>query len=405
MLVQLLFAIAIVLPGLLTIVHITRGIKNPEAWLLGMTPMDSNKVTLFFNGEINLGPKATRRYWQLLTGASLIAPFINLCTYQDGTSEALLLSLFMLVPGFIAAVVTLQARSGVGFDQDEMEELMDGVGRKVMENRSLPTVQSFLKGISSVRDRRYYPVVFDLLVDWGGPSTLDNLGYMQQRLAGRERKTKMDRRVENQMRSLQSLYGKQAKEPDLPTVRKLLETGYWKRVFQDFDLVVQRESATPTKVLLGGGGNKVLASLQYQVELQRAFPHLFCTHCHSRAKQVDLEGWTVVKCTRCDSVEHLKMGVQSVTGVIGPMGETPNSHGLMQVPLWNASDAKAIPADIDHLAIRSGGIFDYDWAVSGVVESLRNRHPDKTLSIPVTLSSAVSLRPNTHSLLNSIRKT
>jgi hypothetical protein len=141
--------------------------------------------------------------------------------------------------------------------------------------------------------------------------------------------------------------------------------------------------------------------LRRQSVLKQAPAHVFCMDCHSRAKVVSESGWWWLECKTCKGYVDLESGVVKAIGVIGPVVDDSITDGEYRFEIWDFRTKNIIPADFEGLEITSGGKFDYDWAVSEVVQWLEQRGVGK---IPVRLHPEVNLQPNSLRILDRVRE-
>ena len=114
------------------------------------------------------------------------------------------------------------------------------------------------------------------------------------------------------------------------------------------------------------------------------------------------ESWQYPVCRRCGEVNTLVHGVRSLRGVIGPVKPGFVKEGHYEVPLWDEVKKKPLYGDISVLEVRAGADIEYDWAVSAVLETLRNDDRFQDQVIPVEISGDPVLHPNTLRLLTEI---
>lgn len=140
-----------------------------------------------------------------------------------------------------------------------------------------------------------------------------------------------------------------------------------------------------------------------QMHLRNSYPDLFCMECHTRSEELVRENWRYVRCTTCKEAKNLRRGIQTVIGRVGGMPSDTLQDGVLYVSLWDEASASSRPAEVDKIEIKAGEQFNYDWAVSSVVEAMQNRFPDKDVKVPVELDGEISLGGNTLNILNRIK--
>ncbi len=140
-----------------------------------------------------------------------------------------------------------------------------------------------------------------------------------------------------------------------------------------------------------------------QMHLRTSFPDLFCQECLTRAEEITHEDWRFVRCKTCKEPFDLERGVEKVVGVIGPSNEQHREAGVLYLPLWDYKDEMSRPAEVDWIEVRPGGSYNYDWAVSAVVEGMVNRFPNQDLQLDIRIDPSISLQNNTLSILKRIQ--
>lgn len=139
-----------------------------------------------------------------------------------------------------------------------------------------------------------------------------------------------------------------------------------------------------------------------QIALKQAFPALWCSACNARAVEVRRMLWLWVECRQCKGNADLVIGVKVAVGVLGPIPAGPHPDGELRVPLWDAKEKRALPAEIDVLEVVGGGDMDYDWAVAAVVETLGNQHWSFKYGIPCRLVGSPPLSANSLRILGKM---
>jgi hypothetical protein len=139
-----------------------------------------------------------------------------------------------------------------------------------------------------------------------------------------------------------------------------------------------------------------------QVKLRRDYPRLYCRQCYALAEQQSYLEWEWVRCVQCKEAMYLVGDIAHVTGQIGGSVDWELVSGMLHVRLWDVRTQKARNATMTTLDIIGGAQFDYDWAVSAVVEKLHNENPDYGKGICVKLVDAPILSRNTQQLLRDL---
>jgi hypothetical protein len=139
-----------------------------------------------------------------------------------------------------------------------------------------------------------------------------------------------------------------------------------------------------------------------QLPQRRSFPDTFCQDCYARAEHLHYEEWDWVRCRQCKEVHGLRPQIQQVIGQIGGDVDWDLQNGILRVNLWDETQRKGRPADLDVLEIIAGKPINYDWAVSAVVEKMHNQSLGVGMRVAVKLTGAPLLEPNTHHLLKTL---
>ncbi len=195
---------------------------------------------------------------------------------------------------------------------------------------------------------------------------------------------------------------------DLTHILNLRELVSQSRFWQRVAMAFQAEDA-----LLWEGSEmdeleeKLVNAFRLQGELARFHPFNYCKTGMSRGELSQIHGWKYVLGRRSQDYREMIPEIYKVTGLIGPLeGEQTKLTGTGEliVQLWNAAENEASAAELDVLEVAAGADINYDWAVSAVIEALRNQSPDRELRIEVQVDTKVSLAPNTWNLLKEITK-
>lgn len=139
-----------------------------------------------------------------------------------------------------------------------------------------------------------------------------------------------------------------------------------------------------------------------QLLLRNAFPHLYCEDCLAHAEEQRYDEWEWVRCVQCKDAVSLVPGVVQVTGQIGGGAPWAVEEGHLRLSLWNPATHQARSAQVTRLEIIGGQALDYDWAVSAVVEKLRNAHPTDGEGVQVSLVGQPALSANSLQLLRTL---
>ncbi len=161
-------------------------------------------------------------------------------------------------------------------------------------------------------------------------------------------------------------------------------------------------SRTDYESLFEKTGKRIDEIVYSQVILRRAFPLLYCRQCYAIAEQQSYLEWDWVRCVQCKEAMYLVADIAQVTGQIGGSKDWNLVSGMLHVQLWDVRTQKARNATMTTLEIIGGSPFDYDWAVSAVVEKLHNENPDYGKGIRVKLVDAPVMSRNTQQLLRDL---
>lgn len=264
------------------------------------------------------------------------------------------------------------------------------------ENSSRQVTEGLMLGLSQTSSGKLRAVGTYALASWGSPWTLQQLGkereseFTKVRELAREEHNWLERLLHN------------AKPTRLEDLRKLVsEKVFWKRLATSFQ--PSRPQLPPPEAMVGKGFDPLEAQFVFQGELLRHFPHVYCSECLTGSEKQEHEEWVYVRCRTCREANDLVPDVREVIGVVGPLPVESHRNGQLYLSLWNEEKQVARAGEINRLVIRSGGAFNYDWAVSATVEALHNRFPDRDLQLGVELDPEIDLQPNTHNLLRSIQ--
>lgn len=138
-----------------------------------------------------------------------------------------------------------------------------------------------------------------------------------------------------------------------------------------------------------------------QMHLRNSYPHLYCRECRTRASEATRHEWRYVFCRTCLQPLHLEADVESVVGQVGGTVDWEVQGERLTLSLWQENET-AVPAEVDRIEILYREGINYDWAISAVVEALKNRFPEEDLRIPVEVAPEVRMSANTEHLLREI---
>ena len=141
-----------------------------------------------------------------------------------------------------------------------------------------------------------------------------------------------------------------------------------------------------------------------QFPLARAYPFLYCVQCMAHAEKLTFFTQEWVRCHRCQDVFGLITEVRQVIGQIGGVRDWELKDGILKVSLWDADKGVARGAEVEWIEIIAGQPFDYDWAVSAVVEKMHHFHPRADYSLPVKFIGDIVLQTNTKHVLASLNQ-
>ena len=147
---------------------------------------------------------------------------------------------------------------------------------------------------------------------------------------------------------------------------------------------------------------KIEATLYSQLQQRHGYPDLFCRNCWSRAERMQDVEWSWVRCQTCREARGLVAGVVAVIGVIGTEVEWILEGDILRIQLWNETTRQARIGEIDGLEIVGGQSVSYDWAVTAVLEKLRNARPENAPPLPLKMVDAPQLSVNTMHVIRTI---
>lgn len=143
--------------------------------------------------------------------------------------------------------------------------------------------------------------------------------------------------------------------------------------------------------------------IQSQMHLRNASPDLYCMECHTFSEEVVYRHWRFVRCKSCKDASYLQRGIKQAIGRIGEIpAENPNQDGVYYLDMWDQEKTSATPGEVEKIEILNNANFNYDWAVSAVVEAMENRFPDDKLNVPIEIDPEIDLSNNTRSILSNI---
>ncbi len=151
--------------------------------------------------------------------------------------------------------------------------------------------------------------------------------------------------------------------------------------------------------------NQIDDIIYAQLSLREAYPNVYCKECLSWAEEESFREWKWVRCKRCLDVPHLISGVRAVIGEIGGQQDWNLENEILRIKMWDNAQRKAVNAEIGALRIFAGKEFDYDWAISAVVQKIQNQVETREGQIMVKINGELHLSQNTKRLLRSLDPT
>ncbi|MEM7036138.1 MAG: HEAT repeat domain-containing protein [Bacteroidota bacterium] len=149
--------------------------------------------------------------------------------------------------------------------------------------------------------------------------------------------------------------------------------------------------------------NEIDEIVHSQMALREEYPALMCTECFARPEKLKYEAWEYVRCKKCRDVQHLRKNVQEVVGYIGREKELRFKEGVAWIGLWDEGEKTGQFAEIDRLEVKSGQEIDYNWAISSVVETLRNEWVGE-IEFELEVDPLLVLNENTYRNLRSLEQ-
>lgn len=114
-------------------------------------------------------------------------------------------------------------------------------------------------------------------------------------------------------------------------------------------------------------------SIFSQLSYFRSQGQLYCLRCNAFEQQKQYLDLQWISCRRCDSIDEIVFPIKEVIGQIGGNSGYEQCADKIILSLWNPESKAPIAADIHTLEIIGGQDFNYDWAVSSVLEELQNQ--------------------------------
>lgn len=136
-----------------------------------------------------------------------------------------------------------------------------------------------------------------------------------------------------------------------------------------------------------------------QLLLRRAFPDVYCEKCHVFGEMQAFHDWRWVSCPVCKDAIDLKSGIAKAIGTIGAATPWLLEGNVLKVSVWDTENRRVIPAAISALEVVGLKDIDYDWALSAVLEMLRNRRIEGSAAIPIRLEHSPPLSVNSRNLI------
>lgn len=124
-----------------------------------------------------------------------------------------------------------------------------------------------------------------------------------------------------------------------------------------------------------------------QKDLIKNYEGLICENDFFRPSKFYLSESVFVACRVCGHSKFLQSSIEEVIGFIGGQEYSWRDGNRLFINLWDEETKKARNADIDALWIMESEDIDYGWAISAVVQNLRNdiTIPRKLEEIPAVI--------------------
>lgn len=124
-----------------------------------------------------------------------------------------------------------------------------------------------------------------------------------------------------------------------------------------------------------------------QKDLIKNYETLICENDFFRPYKIYLSEGEFVECRVCGHSKFLQSGVEEVIGFIGDQQYPQRDGKRLFIDLWDQENKKAKNADIDALWIIQSENIDYGWAISAVIQTLKNdiTRQKELNEIPVTI--------------------
>ena len=125
-----------------------------------------------------------------------------------------------------------------------------------------------------------------------------------------------------------------------------------------------------------------------------------CSQCLTRGAGLERAIWQVPGCRKCEKNEFLVPNIREIVGRIGPVVDTNLPMGdVFPVELWDQDKRTAIYSDVDRVEVIGGAEIDYDWAVSAVLERLKNSDQPERAKVPFNLVNDPPISVNTKRMI------
>lgn len=139
-----------------------------------------------------------------------------------------------------------------------------------------------------------------------------------------------------------------------------------------------------------------------QLPIKMAFPAVMCGKCKVRAVEQSQLYWRWIVCSACKEAQHLIPGIQTIVGIIGAFPSPEHLGEEYRLNIWDEEQKQPLKVAAETLEIQGGQPIDYDWAVSAVVEMLRQRSHVGGKGIRVKIVGQPGLSANTEALLRAL---
>lgn len=298
--------------------------------------------------------------------------------------------LLYVCSGLVTFLVAATIQSG-SIDRMKRKGVVNAF-KKAMEERETKVVEDLAAGVIDFGKLRFTILAVQALERWGSPRSVDLLRqiHMQAKEGFVLRPPGLKELARLALEKVEKgdAIGRAGTEDKV----EILEQHFL--FYRRLGKAAAQQSSTELNWFLGSLDRQLFPYQQQQHVLFDGYPQLFCTKCLTRSQMLKGKYHSMVNCRICAEAKHMIPGVETVLGTVGEEMEWNLGHGRLQLELWDKSKKKARYAEIDLLRINPA-YGEFDWAIAGVLETLRNQHPPKKFPLKLDQELPEGLAPNT----------